>query len=164
VNSKADLNGKVVLAALVIATFASIVSPIVVAVLASRSKSEEWARQDEVARVLVAADKQKLDAQRMIDIKLETIHKLVNSNLTAALQSEYDARTAELVTLIELTDLKKAQGKQPTAATIDRIAATKAKLTELRITLDARATEQRIIDMQVRKAAEPVFPAQPAQR
>jgi hypothetical protein len=62
-------------------------------------KVQDWARQDELhARdeAVRLADKAEVNGQ------LKVIHKLVNSNMTAALKAEYDATLRELVLMREL--------------------------------------------------------------
>lgn len=144
--------------ALITALFASVISPIVVAVIASSTKTQEWERQDKVAAALIVSDKARLEVQKGVEAKLETIHKLVNSNLTAALQAEYDARSAELVTLIELTELKAASGKPALGETVSRIAATRTAVAKLKAVLEARAAEQSAIDAAAEASANKPVP------
>jgi len=82
---------KTVLAAFILAAFASIVSPLTVAYIATRNQQADWERQDRVAAILKAEDAKKAAIAKAVDVKLGEIHSLVNSNLTAALQGEYEA-------------------------------------------------------------------------
>lgn len=155
------------------AALTSTIAPILLAVIAYRQrrqeKFDEYTRQDQVAarvedaaRKLLqrqdevaakAAEAAKLllannervaaDAEKA-NAKLDVIHTLVNSNMTAALQSEMDATTRELAMMREVVELKRAAGSDPTTEVLAAIEATKMKLGELAATLADRlaANEQ----------------------
>ena len=135
-------NARLVAIALITAIVGSVVSPLTVAYIAGKQKEQDFERQDKVAETLRLENERRTAAEKDMRAKLDIIHTLVNSNLTAAMQAEFDARNAEFITLVELTDLKRASGKQPSQGTLERIAATKAKIGELRATLDNRQREQ----------------------
>lgn len=67
--------------------------------------------------------------------KLDVIHKLVNSNMTAALQAERDATVRELAMMQEVIDLKRVAGHEPSPEALEAIVATKSKISELETTL-----------------------------
>jgi hypothetical protein len=134
-------------------------------------RDAEWARQDrvadlarkatddlaisqkeiadqaaEAARLLLINNKQVAKVQGETNSKLDTIHTLVNSNMTAAMQSEFDATKRELAMMREVMELKKAAGLQPTAEVLASIASTETKLQELSDLLEDRArAQQRVI-------------------
>ncbi len=135
------------------AVFASSVVPLLTLWMTSRNKrierSEDWARQDEVAKRLSAQQKltdirvdeqsqmlKSAKAERALtDDKIDSIHFLVNSNMTAAMQAELDATRREVALMFEVIELKKASGKQPTAEVLAAITATKNRIAELQASL-----------------------------
>jgi hypothetical protein len=66
--------------------------------------------------------------------KLDTIHTLVNSNMTAALQSELDATRRELVWMQSVSE--------PTEEAKEAMAVTESRIAELQTQLNERATAQ----------------------
>jgi len=139
-----------------------IVSPIIMAWLTNRNarrmKEDDYARQDlvaarlmrrqdeaeskaaevaaqaaEAARLLVVSNRKQEDIAIVTGAKLDQIHTLVNSNLTAAMQDQLDARISNLALLTEL-----AASKQPSAETQGVIDATRIKISELTNTLANR--------------------------
>lgn len=59
------------------------------------------------------------------------IHKLVNSNMTSAMQSELDATVRDLSSLQEIVELKKAAGREPTTQALAVIKTAETKVKEL---------------------------------
>jgi hypothetical protein len=136
-------------------------------VLTSRAKRKEkdqdYAREDavakqaaEAARLLVerqdamaskAAEAARLlavnteavakTAQRTSD-KLDVIHTLVNSNMTAAMQAELDATVREAAMIQEVMDLKKTSGVDPTVEALAALKSARNKIAELTSTLTDR--------------------------
>jgi hypothetical protein len=150
------------------AIFASITAPLILAHRTERMHREDrladYERQDKVARAaeqtatdLIASQKRIADqaaeaAKLLLDAnervartaqvtngKLDVIHTLVNSNMTAAMQSEYDATVRELAMMREVMALKEAAGGSPGAEARAAIAATEVKLAELAAALEDRA-------------------------
>lgn len=80
--------------------------------------------------------------------KLDVIHGLVNSNMTRALQSEYDAVVRELAMMNEVVALKRSVGgyAEPSDDTLAAIKATEAKIAELSATLIERNRAPAAID------------------
>jgi len=74
--------------------------------------------------------------------KLDVIHTLVNSNLMAAVQGEYDANVERLATLLELIDLKRANGREPSPETLEAVTVVQARLANLRVNLAERQQQQ----------------------
>lgn len=116
----------------VVAIFASITAPLILAARTERMHREDreanWARQDELAA--------------KTNGKLDVIHTLVNSQLTAAMQSELDAIVRELAMMLEVIELKKAAGFEPTPDALAALAAAQAKIAELTAALEDRAKAQ----------------------
>lgn len=156
------------------ATTVSVVSPLLMAVYLNRArrkeKEQDWKRQDlvaanlltrqdsiaaqtaEAARLLVASDL-KLAATAKITLeKLDVIHTLVNSTMTAALQDGLDATVRQLSLLREVVELKRAAGKEPLEESVAEITATQAKIAELRAHLNDRVVQQGVIDREITAA------------
>jgi hypothetical protein len=74
--------------------------------------------------------------------KLDIIHVLVNSNMTAHMQSELDATVRELAMMKEVARLHEDAGRAPTDDTVTAIELTEAKVTELRAILGDRFKAQ----------------------
>lgn len=73
--------------------------------------------------------------------QLRQIHTLVNSNLSASIQSDYEGRQANLVLLLEAVDAKKRLGIEPSQEALAVIAAMKIKIDELSAVLVDRAKQ-----------------------
>jgi len=150
------------------AVFASITAPLILAHRTERMHREDrladYERQDKVARaaeqtatdliasqkkiadqaseaasLLLAANERVAQTAQVTNGKLDVIHTLVNSNMTAAMQSEYDATVRELAMMREVLELKEAAGREPGPEAQAAIAATEVKLAELAAALEDRA-------------------------
>jgi hypothetical protein len=76
--------------------------------------------------------------------KLDVIHGLVNSTMTAAMASELDALKASLAMMQEVLDLKQSMGHPPTDEVLNAITLTKAKIASLTgVISDRVATAER---------------------
>lgn len=136
------------------------ISPVFLAMLTNRArrdeKEREWARRDLVAdRAEASARRAEAATRDLIEINTEiaesnlgiastvdVIHELVNSNMTQAIQSEYDATVREGVLMRELIAVHAADGRAPEAETLAALTTTDQKITELRGVLDARIAQQ----------------------
>ena len=118
--------------------FATIVTPLLVA-------RQSFRRQDEVAARLEKASLK-------TNTKLDVIHTLVNSNMTAAMQSELDAITRELAMMLEVIELKKANGLEPSKKALAALDTTQSKLTELTNQLEDRRKSTILADKQLEEA------------
>jgi hypothetical protein len=130
-------------------------------------RDAEWKRQDDVAARAAQTAKAIADQQQQVaeqaakaaellldnnervaatqkiqTEKLDVIHTLVNSTLTHAMQSEYEAVQRELAVMRELMELKRAAGQEPSAAVLASIDAAETKVNELSGALDDRARAQ----------------------
>jgi hypothetical protein len=150
----------------IIISFFSAVSPLTLAYLTNkhtrRDRAEDWARQDAVAlhaaraAELLLADNKKVAATTALVItKLDVVHTLVNSTLTEAMQSEYEAVKRELVLLNEIVALNKVAGREPSNAALLEISQAEIKIGELSQALADRLKAATQAAMQV-KAAMPL--------
>jgi hypothetical protein len=96
----------------------------------SESRQHAWARDD-------AKEK---------SAQLSQIHTLVNSNMTAAMESELDARKSNLILLEETISLKKSAGAEPTGETMVLMSTAKNKIHELEAQLDDRLKQTKIAE------------------
>lgn len=127
----------------------------------------------EAARLAAENGRMVADSAKQAGLKLDTIHTLVNSNMTTAMESERAAVDRELSVMRELIDLRRSMGYEPSQAVLSVVAATEAKLAELDTALANRArvqeqVNQRLsLDAAVRQqdagssAAGPAAPAEP---
>ena len=125
--------------AVVVAVFASITAPLILAVFTARmhrqDREADWARQDILAGRAAELAKE-------TNGKLDVIHTLVNSQLTAAMQSELDAIVREVAMMLEVIALKKAAGFEPTKDALAALDAAQAKVADLTAKLEDRARAQ----------------------
>jgi hypothetical protein len=163
-----------------VALFASVTAPLIVVYLTARQrhreKQQDYDRQDEVARraedVARAAQgvaKQAAEAATLLvdsnervavaareqakvtNGKLDAIHTLVNSNMSAAMQSELDATVRDLAMMREVIALRATAGREPTAEILSAVSATEDRIAELRAVLADRAQQTEIADAQIER-------------
>jgi hypothetical protein len=132
----------------------------------SEAKIEDWKRQDEVAaraaeaaRLLLAANERVAETAAVTNGKLDVIHTLVNSNMTAAMQSEFDATTRELAMMREVIRLNKVAGTEPSVDALAAVTATEAKIAELDNQLVDRRKQTAVAELQQQVI---ILPSQPA--
>lgn len=101
----------------------------------TRENTEHLARQDEH---LVKQD-----------AKLSVIHTLVNSTLTAALQSELDATRREELLLREVMRMRTESGHEATDDQMAALGATQRKIRELTAAMRDRELQTRSADIQM---------------
>jgi len=77
-----------------------------------------------------------------VNRKLKVIHALVNSNMTAHMQSELEATVRELAMMREVARLHEEAGRDPTEETRSAIDLTQARVAELRAVLGDRFAVQ----------------------
>lgn len=113
------------------------------------AQRESIARTDEVAEHVAAsqsATEAKLEANAA---KLEVIHKLVNSTLTAALLASLDASRGELVAVLKMADLQRAHGSGPSEDELASILALRRKVGELSAEMQEREAQTLAADTQI---------------
>jgi len=158
-----------VVVVVLVAVFSSITAPLIIANQTEKRHREDrqadWDRQDKVAAaakqtaddlavsqkriadqaaeaatLLLAANERVAHTAQVTNGKLDVIHQLVNSSMTAAMQSELDATVRELAMMREVMELKRTAGTDPSPETLASISATQAKIGELTSTLQDRIT------------------------
>jgi hypothetical protein len=107
----------------------------------SRSKKEDYRRQDEVAARLLLANSK-------TNGKLDIIHTLVNSNMTAAIQGEYDGSKREVILLEQLIKNEQEDGKEPPTDLLAATDAAKQKIVKLGSALEDREKQAGIVAAQ----------------
>lgn len=156
---------------ILVAIFASVTAPLILAwrteVMHRQDRLADYARQDKVAvaaaraavelatsqkriadqaseaaRLLLGANERVAHTALQTSEKLDVIHDLVNSNMTAAIQSELDATVRELAMMKEVVELNRAAGREPSVETLAAIEATKNKIAELTAVLADRQQGQ----------------------
>jgi len=141
-----------VLLALLIASVLAVAAAITLIQLIRATNNErrqdralDLARQDavaeqarETAALLLESNKRFASVTKTTNSKLDTIHTLVNSNLTAAMLAELGATEAGLSLMRELTDDRKARGIEPSPDAIARIRATEKRVNDLRAQVEDR--------------------------
>jgi hypothetical protein len=95
------------------------------------AQQESIRRTNEVARVAE-------ENARNTSGKLDEIHHLVNSSMTAAMMGELGAVGRELAMMREVVALHKAAGNKPSTEALAAITATEAKLAELQAAVEDR--------------------------
>lgn len=133
-------------------TLAALASPILMSMLTNRNaralKMQDWARQDEVAAkaesaaarnasLIAELNQATTEATRVTVGKLDVIHTLVNSTLTAAMQVALDGVKRELVLL--------EHDSNPDPALV---AATTKKIAELESIVEERNRQTALADLQ----------------
>jgi hypothetical protein len=103
-------------------------------------RKEDLQRQDKVADLLA-------EVNENTNSKLDTIHVLVNSNMTAAMQAELDATIRELAMMKEVISLNRAAGRSPAVEAISALDMTQAKISELKSQLADRARQTRVAEL-----------------
>lgn len=106
----------------------------------------------EAAELLLAANERVARTAIETNGKLDVIHTLVNSNMTAAMQSEYDATVRELAMMKEVIELKRSNGLKPTPEALAAIKTTETKLRELAAALEDRAQASTRVNQDKRNA------------
>ena len=134
-----------ILIALIVAiptVLASTFTPLATALIANRArrreKIEDYARQDLVAERAAETSKRAADSTKITNAKLDSIHTLVNSNMTAAMKAELDATIREKVLIIEVIGLKKLIDQEIEVDTVLALKTAEARIIELTAILKDR--------------------------
>lgn len=138
----------------VVAFIVAVLGPSLVAYLNGRQrhreKLEDYKRQDAVAEKLLTANAkvagQLEENNQTTNAKLDTIHTLVNSDMTAALQAQLVALENSLYLMEKNAAWEVAQGDDPSEASHSVILATKHQIQELRSNLEDRVKAQADVD------------------
>lgn len=107
-----------------------------------REKIEDYARQDAVAAAALAAAEKlavKLEeASSDTSKKLDTIHTLVNSSMTAAMQTALDSLRLQLPMMLEIIELKKTAGLEPSIDTLASVKALREQIAKMQSDITLR--------------------------
>lgn len=101
-------------------------------------QTESTRAQEKVASLLINSNAKMVDTAQRHEDKLDQIHTLVNSNMTAQMQKELDSALSNLVLLDEIVELRHEAGKEAKAETLTAIEKTKARISVLQIELKDR--------------------------
>jgi hypothetical protein len=92
----------------------------------------------------------RLDAyQRDTTGRLSVIHTLVNSTLTASLQAQLDSNRRELVVMLEMADMRRRAGTEPSDDWNAAIGALRRHIDDLSAAMTDRADQTRAADIQI---------------
>ena len=139
----------------VIAT--SLISPSVLAYFTNRArradKKLDWAREDDVAerakqtaRLLVENNERVARTSKETNLKLDQIHTLVNSNMTAAMRAELEATIQKLKLMREIVARDKADNITVLPEALRAIKDVEMKIGELTATLNDRLRQTEIAE------------------
>lgn len=104
------------------------------------------AQAAEAAQLLLIANERVANTARATNEKLDTIHTLVNSNMTAAMQAELDARAGQLVTMKEIIALRREHGADPTPEASAAVTAATERIRELQANLYERMAQNQMVE------------------
>lgn len=147
---------------ILVAIFASVTAPLILAYRTERMHREDrqadYARQDEVAVRAAEASEALLHEQRQIasgtkaangkldqlDKQARRIHTLVNSDMTAARQSELDQTRAVAVVLRRVIEIARAApGQMPLPGDLEALERAEERIAELQAILADRLEQAR---------------------
>jgi hypothetical protein len=115
----------------------------------------DYKRQDEVAAALRRNNEVVAESTAETRGRLEVIHILVNSTLTAAKESQLEALKGQLALLLELTSYKKEQeGTKPSSASTSQISLLRLAISELDADLQHRLAQTSVAEEQIEQNKE----------
>lgn len=136
-----------IIIAAALAVFSSITAPILLSMRTERLHREDQARQfahEERAALRLEGLVRRNQADT--SAKLEQIHTLVNSEMTAARQNELDQTRTMLVVLQRVVATAYEKGTEPDPADLAMIKSTRARISELEQILADRLVQLRIVE------------------
>lgn len=143
-----------------IALLVSVVAPTLLALLNNwsmrKAKVLDWEREDqkefqkekkanEVADRLLASNKEVAETAALTNGKLDVIHVLVNSNMTAAMRAELDATIRELALMRQIVERDKTDGRPVLPEALAALKSTQLKINELNSTLNDRLKQTQVV-------------------
>ena len=163
----------------VIVALGAFLSPLLSATITNRAarrvRMDDYARQDEIAlrlsnrqdtseknaadvasqaaeaaRLLVASNQKQEQLVIVQTAKLDQIHTLVNSNLTAAIQDQCDARSATLVLLEAIVETRRAAKLPDNVEMLAQIELNRLKIVELTKQLADRSAQTMAADSKLK--------------
>ncbi len=148
---------------IIVAITVSLISPLILSFLTNRSRINEkeldWKREDkkekekadkaqEVADRLFASNEKAASNLIITNGKLDVIHTLVNSNMTAAMKSELEATIDKLIMMKQIVARDKADKITVLPEAILAIRNVELKITELEAILADRLKQTEVADRQ----------------
>lgn len=118
-------------------------------------RKQQWEREDAVAQRVAEAAALLVDSNAKVSAnakevngKLDTIHDLVNSNMTAAIEDSMMSKKREVVSLKELIAIKLLSKPPipPSEEALGIIKATELQIAELQSRLNDRKKQQEVAD------------------
>ena len=116
-------------------------------------KQSDWDREDEVAdrakltaELLVENNERVARTSKETNLKLDQIHTLVNSNMTAAMRAELEATIQKLKLMREIVARDKADNIKVLPEALKAIADVEIKIGELTATLNDRLRQTQIAE------------------
>jgi len=146
---------------LLIALLATVISPAILAIISNHitgrqrraEKKLDWAREDavaakaeEAAKLLLASNERVADNAKVTNGKLDQIHTLVNSNLTASMKGELEATIAKLVVLKKLAGRDERDKVDVSESDLKDIRDTEARIAEMTAILNDRLQQTKIAE------------------
>lgn len=124
----------------------AILSPLILAWLTNRNtmklKEQDYLRQDAVAQAALDAaaklEKKLAATSTETNKKLDVIHTLVNSSMTAAMQTALDSLKTQIPMMLEIIDLKKKAGLEPSVDALASVKSIREQITKLEADIAAR--------------------------
>jgi len=147
--------------ALLIALLATVISPAILAIISNHLSSKQrriekeldWAREDAVAKkaeeaaaLLVVSNERVAKTAKVTNDKLDQIHTLVNSNMTAAMKAELEATIGKLRLMRQIVARDKADNIKVLPEALAAIRAVELKINELTATLNDRLQQTLLAD------------------
>jgi hypothetical protein len=119
----------------------------VAARLLLEAQQESIARTDEVARLAAIAQAEAGAKLDQLDLQTKRIHTLVNSDMTAARQSELDQTRAMVIVLERVTTLAaRTTGASPDPRDLAALEAARSRISDLEAILADRLAQMRIVE------------------
>jgi hypothetical protein len=115
------------------------------------AQAETIRRTNEVAAAAAERDSQVALQLSKIDAQAQRIHTLVNSDMTAARQSERDQTIAMTAVLRKVIALAESRGQVPDKTDIQALAAAERRVTELDQILADRLAQMRVVEAEAAK-------------
>lgn len=106
------------------------------AALTSKKAAQDAAQAAHALTLRQGETDQKLD---ILKDKVDVVHTLVNSQLSAAIKGELDSKVSEVAMVRELIDLKAQSGNPPSVETLEAVQMLDARITELKSVMFDRA-------------------------
>jgi hypothetical protein len=115
------------------------------------AQEETIRRTNEVADLVAERDAKQALKLEQIDAQAKRIHTLVNSDMTAARESERHQAQEMSVVLRRIVALAESHGLKPDQADVEALATAEARSTELDQILADRMAQQRIVEAEAAK-------------